>query len=77
VINSQNFDATVDTIRHVEWRDMKPNFYFIFSSDVMANVPGSYLISYRINEANESLLTSMSRAHPTVSVLDIRTMGEK
>ncbi|HCH4205824.1 TPA: FtsX-like permease family protein [Vibrio parahaemolyticus] len=77
VINSQNFDATLDTIRHVEWRDMKPNFYFIFSSDVMANVPGSYLISYRINEGNESLLTSMSRAHPTVSVLDIRTMGEK
>ncbi|HGF4935608.1 TPA: ABC transporter permease [Vibrio parahaemolyticus] len=77
VINSQNYDAVVDTIRYVEWRDMKPNFYFIFSSDVMANVPGSYLISYRINEGNESLLTSMSRAHPTVSVLDIRTMGEK
>ncbi|EGQ9215607.1 FtsX-like permease family protein [Vibrio alginolyticus] len=77
VINSQNYDAVVDTIRHVEWRDMKPNFYFIFSSDVMANLPGSYLISYRIEEGNEALLTSMSRAHPTVSVLDIRTMGEK
>ncbi|MGR5231628.1 ABC transporter permease [Vibrio rotiferianus] len=77
VINSQNFDATVDSIRHVEWRDMKPNFYFIFSSDVMANLPGSYLISYRINEEKEALLTSMSRAHPTVSVLDIRTMGDK
>jgi len=77
VINSQNYDALVDTIRYVEWRDMKPNFYFIFSSDVMANLPGSYLISYRIEEGNEALLTSMSRAHPTVSVLDIRTMGEK
>ncbi|MBO0202271.1 FtsX-like permease family protein [Vibrio sp. Vb1166] len=77
VINSQNYDAVVDTIRYVEWRDMKPNFYFIFSSDVMANLPGSYLISYRIEEGNDALLTSMSRAHPTVSVLDIRTMGEK
>lgn len=77
VINSQNFDATVDSIRHVEWRDMKPNFYFIFSSDVMASLPGSYLISYRISEDDDSLLTSMSRAHPTVSVLDIRTMGDK
>ncbi|EOX4807117.1 FtsX-like permease family protein [Vibrio alginolyticus] len=77
VINSQNYDTVVDTIRYVEWRDMKPNFYFIFSSDVMANLPGSYLISYRIEEGNEALLTSMSRAHPTVSVLDIRTMGEK
>jgi putative ABC transport system permease protein len=77
VINSQNFDVTVDTIRHVEWRDMKPNFYFIFSEDVMESLPGSYLISYRITEDNQALLTSMSRAHPTVSVLDIRTMGEK
>ncbi len=77
VINSQNYDAVVDTIRYVEWRDMKPNFYFIFSSDVMANLPGSYLISYRIDEGNEALLTSMSRSHPTVSVLDIRTIGEK
>ncbi|HHX8539228.1 TPA: ABC transporter permease [Vibrio diabolicus] len=77
VINSQNYDAVVDTIRYVEWRDMKPNFYFIFSSDVMANLPGSHLISYRIDEGNEALLTSMSRSHPTVSVLDIRTMGEK
>jgi len=77
VINSQNYDAVVDTIRYVEWRDMKPNFYFIFSSDVMANLPGSYLISYRIDEGNEALLTYMSRSHPTVSVLDIRTMGEK
>ena len=77
VINSQNFDVTVDTIRHVEWRDMKPNFYFIFSSDVMDSLPGSYLISYRITEDNQALLTSMSRSHPTVSVLDIRTMGEK
>ncbi|MGP8306788.1 ABC transporter permease [Vibrio sp. YIC-376] len=77
VINSQNFDAKVDTIRHVEWRDMKPNFYFIFSSDVMASLPGSYLISYRIKEADQELLTTMSRAHPTVSVLDIRTMGQK
>ncbi|WP_162889736.1 ABC transporter permease [Vibrio sp. dhg] len=77
VINSQNFDVTVDTIRHVEWREMKPNFYFIFSKDVMESLPGSYLISYRITEDNQALLTSMSRAHPTVSVLDIRTMGEK
>ncbi|MGR5068994.1 ABC transporter permease [Vibrio alfacsensis] len=77
VINSQTFEAKVDTIRHVEWRDMKPNFYFIFSKDVMASLPGSYLISYRINEDNQTLLTSMARSHPTVSILDIRTMGKK
>ncbi|POB66028.1 ABC transporter permease, partial [Vibrio vulnificus] len=56
VINSQPIKATVNTIRKVEWRDMKPNFYFIFSNDVMANMPGSYLVSYRIEENQGGIL---------------------
>ncbi|HAS8174328.1 TPA: FtsX-like permease family protein [Vibrio vulnificus] len=77
VINSQPIKATVNTIRKVEWRDMKPNFYFIFSNDVMANMPGSYLVSYRIEENQGGILNQLSRQHPTVSVLDIRTMATK
>ncbi|HAS6347042.1 TPA: FtsX-like permease family protein [Vibrio vulnificus] len=77
VISSQTFKATVNTIRKVEWRDMKPNFYFIFSNDVMASMPGSYLVSYRIEEQQVSVLNQLSRAHPTVTVLDIRTMATK
>ncbi|HAS8147761.1 TPA: FtsX-like permease family protein [Vibrio vulnificus] len=77
VINSQPIKATVNTIRKVEWRDMKPNFYFIFSNDVMANMPGSYLVSYRIEENQGGILNQLSRQHSTVSVLDIRTMATK
>ncbi|KYN86407.1 ABC transporter permease [Vibrio cidicii] len=77
VVNSQTFNATVNTIRHVEWRDMKPNFYFIFTPDVMASIPASYLVSFRIEEHQTSLLNQLSRQYPTVSVLDIRTMATK
>ncbi|MBF9003072.1 ABC transporter permease [Vibrio nitrifigilis] len=77
VINSQTLSAQVNTIRHVEWRQMKPNFYFIFSPDVMANMPATWLVSFRLTQHHESLLVQLSRAHPTVSVLDIRTMGAK
>ncbi|EJL6399528.1 FtsX-like permease family protein [Vibrio navarrensis] len=77
VVNSQTFNATVNTIRHVEWRDMKPNFYFIFTPDVMASIPASYLVSFRIEEHQTSLLNQLSRQYPTVSVLDIRTMASK
>lgn len=34
-INSQNVSAKVNSIRKVEWREMKPNFYFIFTPDVL------------------------------------------
>ncbi|ELP5727701.1 ABC transporter permease [Vibrio vulnificus] len=77
VISSQTFKAQVNTIRKVEWRDMKPNFYFIFSNDVMASMPGSYLVSYRIEDQQVGVLNELSRAHPTVTVLDIRTMATK
>ncbi|MBE4586160.1 ABC transporter permease [Vibrio navarrensis] len=77
VVNSQTFNATVNTIRHVEWRDMKPNFYFIFTPDVMASIPASYLVSFRIEEHQTSLLNQLSRQYPTVSVIDIRTMASK
>lgn len=77
MINSQTVSAQVNTIRQVEWREMKPNFYFIFSPDVVQNLPVSYLISFRIQPEHDALLGQLSRQHPTVSLMDIRTMGAK
>ncbi|EOB4971371.1 ABC transporter permease [Vibrio fluvialis] len=77
VINSQKIEAVVNTIRHVEWREMKPNFYFIFTPDVMKDITGSWLVSFRVEPQNDALLNQLSRNHPTVSLLDIRSMGAK
>ncbi len=77
VINSQIIEATVNTIRHVEWREMKPNFYFIFTQDVMQDMPGSWLVSFRLEAEHDQLVTELSRNHPTVSLMDIRLMGSK
>lgn len=77
VINSQAITAKVNSIRAVEWRDMKPNFYFIFSKDVLAEIPATYLVSFRVEESDNELLNALSRQYPTVSLMDIRVMGEK
>ena len=77
VINSETFTAKVNTLRHVEWRQMKPNFYFIFSPDVMASVPATWLVSFRLSAKDDPLLVTLSRQHPTVSLIDIRSMGAK
>lgn len=76
-INSQDFNAIVNSIRQVEWRDMKPNFYFIFTPDVLENVPMTWLVSFRIGAQDDPLINRLSRQHPTVSLMDIRVMGEK
>mgnify|MGYP000324002784 CR=1 FL=1 len=77
VINCQQVTAQVNSIREVEWRDMKPNFYFIFTSDVLADIPATYLVSFRLKEQDDSLINQLSREHPTVSLMDIRSMGAK
>jgi len=77
VINSQEVTAKVNSIRAVEWRDMKPNFYFIFTPDVLAEIPATYLVSFKVEESNDAVLNSLSRQHPTVSLMDIRVMGAK
>lgn len=77
VINSQTVSAKVNSIRHVEWRDMKPNFYFIFSPDVLESIPSTYLVSFRLEDKHDQLINVLSRNHPTVSLMDIRSMGAK
>ncbi len=77
VINGVKVQAKVDSVRYVEWREMKPNFYFIFSPDVLAQIPSTYLVSFRVSDKNKPFLSQLSRSFPTVSVLDISSMGTK
>ncbi|MEZ8944751.1 ABC transporter permease [Vibrio sp. 10N.247.311.12] len=76
-INSQNVSAKVNSIRKVEWREMKPNFYFIFTPDVLSSIPSTWLVSFRLEEQHNQMLNELSRNHPTVSLMDIRKMGSK
>ncbi|WP_192890835.1 ABC transporter permease [Vibrio bathopelagicus] len=76
-INSQSVVANVNSIREVEWREMKPNFYFIFTPDVLSAIPSTWLVSFRLEEPHNQMLNDLSRNHPTVSLMDIRKMGSK
>ena len=76
-INSQTFEADVNSIREVEWREMKPNFYFIFTPDVLSTIPSTWLVSFRLEDTHNAMLSDLSRNHPTVSLMDIRIMGSK
>ncbi|GLO63632.1 ABC transporter permease [Vibrio sp. MACH09] len=77
VVNSQEFSAEVNSIREVEWREMKPNFYFIFTPDVLEKLPANWMVSFRVDDNQSDFLNQLSRDFPTVSLMDIRAMGDK
>lgn len=76
-VNSQSFSAVVNSIRIVDWQSMKPNFYFIFTPDVIVDLPATWLVSFKIDDNENTLLNQLARDYPTVSLLDFRTMGGK
>ncbi|WP_305810667.1 ABC transporter permease [Photobacterium leiognathi] len=76
-VGGLEFNATVNSIRDVEWRNMKPNFYFIFTPDVLQSFPATWLVSFRINDQQSDLLNTLAENYPTVSVLDLRMMATR
>jgi len=77
VVNSQEFSATVDSIRAVKWQSLKPNFVFIFSEDVIAQLPATWMLSFRVEQGQSEQVDHLARSYPTVSLLDFRSMGNK
>ncbi|PKH04348.1 ABC transporter permease [Psychromonas sp. MB-3u-54] len=77
MVNGQAFSVPVNSIREVEWQSMKPNFYLIFTPDVVKELPATWLVSFRINDQKLPFLNQLGRNYPTVSLLDLRSMGGK
>ncbi|MCP4954089.1 MAG: FtsX-like permease family protein [Photobacterium aquimaris] len=76
-VGGREFNATVNSIRDVEWRNMKPNFYFIFTPDVLQSFPATGLVSFRVGEQQNALLNTLASQYPTVTVLDLRMMATR
>lgn len=76
-VTGQDFTATVNSIREVEWRNMRPNFYFIFDRETLADKPANWLVSFRLDESQTPLLNRLAREYPTVTLLDLRTMSSR
>ncbi|WP_319783538.1 ABC transporter permease [Oceanisphaera sp. IT1-181] len=70
----EQVSAEVKNIREVDWDSMKPNFYFIFSPDVLASYPATWLASFYLPAEQKALEVELIRAFPTVTILDVEAL---
>lgn len=68
--DTQDFSATITSLRKVDWESLRPNFFFIFPPGALDGQPQSWLTSFRYENGN-TMLTQLNRQFPTVSLLDI------
>lgn len=70
-IEGRSFQAQVTSLRAIKWDNMRPNFYMIFSPDVLAPFSQTWLGSYRLPEQGRVAEVELIRRHPTVSLIDV------
>ena len=73
-LGSEVFTVPVTSIREVNWQSMQPNFYMIFSPQVLAEFPASYISSLYVPEHKKKLMQNFLSAYPTISVIDVDAM---
>lgn len=78
-VAGQTISADITSIRKVDWGSMKPNFYILFSADIVAQLPLNYLTSFYappeldsdLNLGSNSELTRLIRQYPGITLLDM------
>ncbi len=67
-------EATIASIRTVEWESMRPNFYVIFSDTILDGASASYMTSFNLSAAEKPALTELIRQVPTLSLIEVDAM---
>jgi putative ABC transport system permease protein len=70
-IAGTELQARVTSIRSVQWDSFHPNFYMIFPPATLDSFPATYLTSFYLAPYQKLQLTSLVRAFPAVTILEM------
>lgn len=70
-VGSQQFSATVSSIRELRWDTMKPNFYMIFSPGTLDAFPSTFLTSFYLPESQKDFLNALLKKYPSTTLLEV------
>jgi putative ABC transport system permease protein len=71
MVAGQKVEVTISSIRRVNWDSFQPNFFMLLSPGALDNMPTTYISALRLPEDKNSVLVSLVRKHPSISVIDI------
>ncbi|MFC0118455.1 ABC transporter permease [Pseudoalteromonas xiamenensis] len=77
LVGVQSFEAKVTSIRKVNWNSLKPNFVMIFSPNMAGQLPVTYFTAAQLQAGNTKVVSQLLQAHPTVSMIDIKSRIEQ
>ena len=70
-IGGQRFEATLSSIRRVNWDSMNPNFFVVFPRQALDPYPGTWLSSVYVHREDKLLVNDLLSAYPTILVIGL------
>ncbi len=71
-------DATITSLREVDWDNFKPNFFAILHPSVREGLATTFMTSVRLNDnQRDGAVADIVRDYPGVTALDVRSLIER
>lgn len=70
-IAGQRFEATITSLRTVEWESFRPNFFVIASPGALDDYPASYITAVRVPPEATRFTAGLVSRFPNLSVIDV------
>ncbi len=76
-IAGERVEGTVTSLRKVHWDSFNVNFFVVAPPGLLADMPTTYITSFRLDAAGDGLLADAVRRFPSVTVLDVRALMDQ
>ncbi|WP_246139721.1 ABC transporter permease [Parahaliea aestuarii] len=77
LIGSEPLEATVASIRKLDWQSFRPNFFMVFPPKVLAAFPATFMTSFHLEPEQKPFLNTFIRRFPTVTVIEMDVVVEQ
>jgi len=77
LVGAQPLEATVASLRQLEWQSMRPNFFLIFPPKLLAPYPATFMTSFHLGQEDKLFLNRFIRQFPTVTVIEMDVVIEQ
>lgn len=71
LIGADEYKVTVSSIRTVDWNTMQPNFFMIFSNDVLKDFPATYIASFHVEAEKKREFNQFLKQFPTIMIIEV------
>ena len=70
-IAGQRFEATITSLRTVEWESFKPNFFVVASPGALDEYSASYITAVKVPPERSTFTAGLVQRFPNLSVIDV------